>query len=58
MSNQIVRRLAALEESMAPPDDQPQFNIEVVFVDPTTGKITGTRSFSLGKSETRCRADS
>jgi hypothetical protein len=47
MTNQIVRRLEALEESMGARDDQPQFSIEVVFVDPT-GKITGTRSFSSG----------
>jgi hypothetical protein len=45
MTNQIVRRLEALEESMAPRDDQPRCKIEVVFIDPT-GKITGARSFS------------
>jgi hypothetical protein len=52
MTHQIVRRLEALEESMDPRDDQPRFKIEVVFIDPVTGQITGSRSFSSGKSET------
>ena len=52
MTHQIVRRLEALEESMGARDDQPRFKIEVVFIDPTTGKITGARSFSSGKAET------
>ena len=52
MNSQIVRRLEALEESMGARDDHPRFKIEVVFIDPTTGKITGARSFSSGKAET------
>ena len=52
MTSQIVRRLEVLEESMGARDDQPRFKIEVVFIDPTTGKITGARSFSSGKAET------
>jgi hypothetical protein len=48
MTNQIVRRLEKLEESMAP-DDQPQIQIEVVFVN-LDGSVAGTRTFRSGKA--------
>jgi len=37
MTNQIMRRLEQLEDSMAPPDDQPKLEIGLVFVEPVDG---------------------
>jgi hypothetical protein len=36
-TNQIIRRLGEIETIMAPPDNLPPFDIELVFVEPVDG---------------------
>jgi hypothetical protein len=41
MTNQVIRRLEALEQSMATGNDAPPFDIELVFVEPVDGCFGG-----------------
>jgi hypothetical protein len=55
MTNQVIRRLEALEQSMATGDGAPPFDIELVFIEPVDGCPGGRITRSVMLSELTAR---